>query len=574
MEALPRRHARPALDRPRRPRRVRALPGRAGRPAGRPGLGRRPARLRLRPRGPRQRLLRAAPTAPTCAGTATTPATTPATWPATSRAARRSSSTSAPACCTGSTRSRPTSNRSRSRSGCPGARVGAAAEPSPRSMPSLEQAETVSVDATGRASVVNVRGTVQWLTHRDGPVRVAGRHGRACAPGCRGYAGDASAIWVTDADGDDALELSDGDATRRIAGGQLGRVLELTVAPDGDAGRGRHPRRPGADRRAHRRRDPRARHRRQRRRHRAGLLARLGLAGLVARAPRRTALDPAGRRSTRARCTTRRRNASSTPRRASRLDGRYLAFLSARTFDPVYDAHNFELSFTVGVRPYLIPLAADAPSPFDPEADGRPVAPPDDKGDAGRRRSTVRVDVDGLADRTVVVPVAGRAAHRPARGQGRPAVADPPDHRRDRRRAAGRRRAAASGPVALGPGHPAQQQAGRAARLVPGLRRRHPDRRPRRRQAAGRPGRPRGQAVPGRRRSVRAGRGRPGPRAGARRPGGAVAADDDRDLAADARPLLDRGHGRRRLGRRARPATCRWSTRSPRATTCPKCCGR
>jgi tricorn protease len=54
-------------------------------------------------------------------------------------------------------------------------------------------------------------------------------------------------------------------------------------------------------------------------------------------------------------------------------DGKYLAFLSARIFDPVYDAHFFDLSFPFGSRPYLVPLAADTPSPFAPLPEGRPV---------------------------------------------------------------------------------------------------------------------------------------------------------------------------------------------------------
>ncbi len=66
-------------------------------------------------------------------------------------------------------------------------------------------------------------------------------------------------------------------------------------------------------------------------------------------------------------------------------DGKHLAFLSARTFDPVYDAHTFDLSFTVGVRPYLIPLAADTPSPFDPEVEGRAPGTPDGEADRHRR---------------------------------------------------------------------------------------------------------------------------------------------------------------------------------------------
>ena len=41
-------------------------------------------------------------------------------------------------------------------------------------------------------------------------------------------------------------------------------------------------------------------------------------------------------------------------------DGRYLYFLSLRTFDPVYDSVQFELSFPRAARPYLIALQAAA----------------------------------------------------------------------------------------------------------------------------------------------------------------------------------------------------------------------
>lgn len=46
-------------------------------------------------------------------------------------------------------------------------------------------------------------------------------------------------MWVTDAEGDDALEfapatgVAPGATPRRLAAGQLGRVLGLAVAPDG-----------------------------------------------------------------------------------------------------------------------------------------------------------------------------------------------------------------------------------------------------------------------------------------------------------------------------------------------------
>jgi tricorn protease len=56
-------------------------------------------------------------------------------------------------------------------------------------------------------------------------------------------------------------------------------------------------------------------------------------------------------------------------------EGKYLYFLSARDFDPVYDNLHFDLNFPRGVRPYLITLQKDLPSPFEPQ----PRAPGDKK---------------------------------------------------------------------------------------------------------------------------------------------------------------------------------------------------
>jgi len=47
-------------------------------------------------------------------------------------------------------------------------------------------------------------------------------------------------------------------------------------------------------------------------------------------------------------------------------EGKYLYFLSARDFDPVYDNLHFDLNFPRGVRPYLLTLQRDLPSPFVP----------------------------------------------------------------------------------------------------------------------------------------------------------------------------------------------------------------
>ena len=91
------------------------------------------------------------------------------------------------------------------------------------------------------------------------------------------------------------------------------------------------------------------------------------------------------------------------------LDGLYLAFISRRSFDPVYDAQTFDMSFPFGSRPYLVPLAAQTPSPFGPLPGGRPVgqdppAPDKDTSDSPER-TEVSVDAEGLPGRVVGVPV-------------------------------------------------------------------------------------------------------------------------------------------------------------------------
>jgi tricorn protease len=91
------------------------------------------------------------------------------------------------------------------------------------------------------------------------------------------------------------------------------------------------------------------------------------------------------------------------------LDGLYLAFISRRSFDPVYDEQTFDLSFPYGSRPYLVPLAAQTPSPFGPLPGGRPVGQdpptPDKDTSDSAERAQVSVDAEGLSGRVVSVPV-------------------------------------------------------------------------------------------------------------------------------------------------------------------------
>ncbi|MCY1675101.1 PDZ domain-containing protein [Pseudarthrobacter sp. SL88] len=91
-------------------------------------------------------------------------------------------------------------------------------------------------------------------------------------------------------------------------------------------------------------------------------------------------------------------------------DGKYLAFLSNRSFDPVYDGHSFDLSFPSPIKPYLVALAAGTPSPFGPDvapgAAGADAAWPDAAdADAQDGPPAVRVDSEGLAHRVIGVPV-------------------------------------------------------------------------------------------------------------------------------------------------------------------------
>ncbi|TLS40032.1 peptidase S41, partial [Streptomyces montanus] len=88
-------------------------------------------------------------------------------------------------------------------------------------------------DHTGRGSAISVRGAVHWVTHRSGPARaLAAEAGvRARLPRTFRVDGEEHVVWVTDAEGDDALEfapatgVAPGATPRRLAAGQLGRVL-------------------------------------------------------------------------------------------------------------------------------------------------------------------------------------------------------------------------------------------------------------------------------------------------------------------------------------------------------------
>ena len=238
----------------------------------------------------------------------------------------------------------------------------------PRLISARDHLGALSSDKTGQASVVEVRGTVHWLTHKDGPARAlhVDPAARARLPRVLGDTG--FAVWVTDAAGPDALEIGSvtGETDSRVlAAGSLGYVTGLTASPDGTTV-------------AASARD-------------GGLrivdvasgqvtelaASRYGQIEGLSWSPDSAWLtwsEPAGPSLAAIRMAriadneivnvTDGRFADTSP--VFTLDGLYLAFLSQRSFDPVYDAHTFDLSFPFGGRPYLVPLAAGTPSPFGP----------------------------------------------------------------------------------------------------------------------------------------------------------------------------------------------------------------
>ncbi|MCK1822948.1 S41 family peptidase [Streptomyces sp. XM83C] len=282
-------------------------------------------------------------------------------------------------------------------------------------VPAAQHVDGLSVDETGRASAVVVRGSLYWLTHRDGPARtLTDTPGvRVRLPEMLGSTGQVA--YVTDAEGEDAVEVghlprATGDrAPRRLASGELGRVLEMVSDPAGE-------------------RLAIAAH--------DGRLLLLdvteGSNGEVTELLRSTngpvrdlAFAPDGSwlawshpgigRSLRQIKLARIRDQWIVDVTDGRFedenpvftrDGRYLAFLSWRGFDPVYDVHTGDLSFPLGCRPYLVPLSSATPSPFALNPEGRPAAggldplEDEDTGDG-----SVTVEAEGLESRVTPFPV-------------------------------------------------------------------------------------------------------------------------------------------------------------------------
>ncbi|WP_232660609.1 S41 family peptidase [Pseudonocardia sp. TRM90224] len=297
---------------------------------------------------------------------------------------------------------------------------------------------SVRPDRTGRTSVAVVRGTVHRLTHRDGPARTL-----LAQPGARarlaGPLGADRALWVDDVEGEEAVCIApidplatDAQPPARYGSGELGRVLELEAAPDGSA----------IALTTHDGRllvlDTESGELRELLRGADGVVADVSWSPDSAWLAFCETVEAGLTRVVLARLSdgtlvqvTEPRFTDANPVFTS--DGKYLAFLSRRSFDPIYDEHSFDLTFPASWRPFLVPLMARTPSPFGASPDGRPVstadeaptdppapdpADPSAEGDEHTKAVAekvaakdddappeVVVDVEGLAERVVPMPV-------------------------------------------------------------------------------------------------------------------------------------------------------------------------
>ena len=94
-------------------------------------------------------------------------------------------------------------------------------------------------------------------------------------------------------------------------------------------------------------------------------------------------------------------------------DGKYLFFVSARTFNPTYGQTEFNHVYLDMSQIYLVTLAADTPSPFAPKSDEVKIKEekkePAKKEEADKKKKdsavVVKVDPDGIGTRIAVLPV-------------------------------------------------------------------------------------------------------------------------------------------------------------------------
>ena len=277
-----------------------------------------------------------------------------------------------------------------------------------RFVPAAEQLQGVQVHPHGHSLALEARGQLFTLALWEGAVR---HHG--ASPGRRRLgqwlADGQTLVSTSDASGEERIELISGGHTREIPW-DLGRITSLRAAPKGPA----------------RTRVAVANHRNQLwvGDTATGELMPVDhsefghiedpvwspcggwLAYTFATSMRHTAIKlfelASGRTMLATQAEFRDYGAAFDP------EGRYLYFLSLRTFDPVYDAVQFELSFPRAARPYLIALQAGGPPPFEPRQRGMMEHDKDGAHahEQDRRAAPLpAIEPEGLARRVAAFPV-------------------------------------------------------------------------------------------------------------------------------------------------------------------------
>ena len=273
-----------------------------------------------------------------------------------------------------------------------------------RAVPLAENLHNVALHPDGHSLVAEARGQIFSLALWEGAVQQHG-NGPARRRLPTWLADGQTLVLASDASGEEQIEVLHGGSTRTLPWA-LGRITALTAAPVGsqlalanhrnelwvgDVATG------ALQRVAHsefgRIEDP------------AWSPCGQWLACTLATSPRHTAIQlvhPATGQSLLAtQPEFRDYGAAFSP------CGKYLYFLSLRTYDPVYDSVQFELSFPRAARPYLLALQKGGPAPFEPAPKGLKDG---EGGEGGASRDAPpaplpALDPEGLARRVAAFPV-------------------------------------------------------------------------------------------------------------------------------------------------------------------------
>lgn len=275
-----------------------------------------------------------------------------------------------------------------------------------RFVPAAEQLQGMALHPAGHSVALETRGKLFSMALWEGAVQ---QHGHGDAPARRRLpqwlADGSTLVAVSDADGEERVVACQG-GTERTLPWDIGRATELRAAPAGsvvaianhrnelllgDVAAGTLQRADASD--CGRIRD----------------LAWSPCGGWLAYAfdtsPRHTAIKLLQLSSGQATLVTEPEFRDWSP--SFDPAGQHLVFLSLRTYDPVYDSVQFEMSFPRAARPYLLALRAGGRPPFDPLP----------RGMKGERREGIdkpaaaapqplQVDLDGIVRRVAAFPVA------------------------------------------------------------------------------------------------------------------------------------------------------------------------